>query len=93
MHILLRFKSCTGATRDSIICKENNDTVSLLDGAFVGLRKGLLTQSIVDDNLANKIELTGFFDKNNPMTNVFLYKYHITGDTIVTVVHTLIRGI
>ena len=93
MNILLPFNSCTGATRDNIICNANNDAVSLLDGPSVGPRKGLSTQSIVDDNLANKIECTGFVDESNPMTNVFSYQCHITGDTMVTVVHTLISGI
>ena len=75
----LLFICNTAVNRENIICNAQSDTVSVLETSSVALNpmKRISTQSIVDDDMATKVEETVFVESANDMSNVSVYTYTI----------------
>jgi hypothetical protein len=91
----LLFICNTAVHRENIICNAQSDAVSVLETSSDSLTpsKRSSTQSVVDDDMATKVEETGFVESANDMSNVSVYTDTSSGDIVVTIVHTLVRGV
>ena len=85
----------TAINRENIICNAQSDAVSVLDTSSVSLTPMTRssTQSLVDYDMATKVEETGFVESDNDMSNVSVYTDTSSVDIIVTIVHTLVSSV